>query len=260
MGPVATYPVSSVRMPAILELLKPATWFAPMWAFNCGLVSTAITANSRWDLVLGGILLTGPLVGGASQAINDWFDRHVDAINAPARPIPSGRLRGRTGLYVALMLTVLSLGVARLLGPWVLFAASLGLALAWAYSAPPFRLKRNAWVGNSVVSVCYVGLPWVTGAAVMGGGSAPSWRLSLVAALYSIGAVGVMTLKDTKSVEGDRQMGIRSMSVQYGEFNAVAMSCFFMAFAQLVVVGLLVAWDTLSAPAASSRSGSCSSA
>ena len=109
----ATYPASSLRMPAILELLKPATWLPPMWAFVCGLHSTTGIASARWSYMLAGLLLTGPLVCGMSQAVNDWFDREGDAINAPARPIPSGRLPGRTGLYIAIVWTVLSLFVAR---------------------------------------------------------------------------------------------------------------------------------------------------
>ena len=43
------------------------------------------------------------MVCATSQAVNDWFDRHVDAINEPNRPIPSGRIPGRWGLYIALI-------------------------------------------------------------------------------------------------------------------------------------------------------------
>ena len=117
-----------------------------------------------------GVVLAGPMVCGTSQAVNDWFDRHVDAINEPNRPIPSGRLPGRTGLYIAIGWTVLSLLVAAPLGPWGFGAAVVGLALAWAYSAPPLRLKRNGWWGNTACAACYEGLPWITGAAVMTGG------------------------------------------------------------------------------------------
>ena len=73
---------------------------------------------------------------------------------------------GRWGLYVAIGWTGLSLALpgARPLG---IRRAVAGLALAWAYSAPPFRLKRNGWWGNAAVGPCYEGLPWFTGAAVM---------------------------------------------------------------------------------------------
>jgi chlorophyll/bacteriochlorophyll a synthase len=128
-------------------------------------------------LVVVGILLAGPLVCATSQAVNDWFDRHVDAINEPHRPIPSGRMPGRWGLYIAIAWTVLSLlAWGALLGPWGFAAAALGLLLAWAYSAPPLRLKRNGWWGNAACGLSYEGLAWITGAAVMAGGAMPEAR------------------------------------------------------------------------------------
>ena len=227
---------------AVLELLKPVTWFPPMWAFGCGVVSSGEPIAGRWPLVLAGVTLAGPLVCGTSQAVNDWFDRRVDAINEPNRPIPSGRVPGRWGLAVAIVWTLLSLVVAASLGTWVFWAAALGLAMAWAYSAPPLRLKRNGWWGNAAVAVSYEGLAWVTGAALLIGGMLPDWRILLIAALYSAGAHGIMTINDFKSIEGDRRMGIRSLPVQLGVDGAAWSVCLFMAIPQVVVVALLLTW------------------
>ncbi|MBS0558538.1 MAG: chlorophyll synthase ChlG [Proteobacteria bacterium] len=226
---------------AYVELLKPITWFAPMWAFGCGVVSGGGASPSGWLGVAAGIALAGPLVCGTSQAANDWFDRHVDAINEPDRPIPSGRVPGRGGLYLAIGWTLLSALVAAALGPFVLAASVIGLALAWAYSAPPVRLKMNGWWGNSAVAVCYEGLPWVTGAAVVQG-SLPSAHVFAIAALYSIGAHGIMTLNDFKSVLGDSSQGIRTLPVQLGVVRAGHVACLFMSIPQVVVVALLFAW------------------
>jgi chlorophyll synthase len=239
--PIASGGIARGGMPAALELLKPITWFAPMWAFGCGVVSSGLPLGDRWGVLVLGILLAGPLVCGTSQAANDWFDRHVDAINEPARPIPSGRMPGRSGLYVALGWTLLSLLVATALGAWGFGAAIVGLALAWAYSAPPLRLKLNGWWGNAACAACYEGLPWITGAAVMAA-ARPDWRIMLCAALYSLGAHGIMTLNDFKSVEGDRHMGIGSLPVRLGVERAARLACAVMAAPQVVVVALLLAW------------------
>lgn len=233
---------------AVIELLKPITWFAPMWAFVCGVVSVHPPGGPpgvkevHWLVAIVGVLLAGPLVCATSQAVNDWFDRHVDAINEPGRPIPSGRMPGRWGLYIALAWTGLSLLVAAALGLWVFCAALIGLALAWGYSAPPVRLKQNGWWGNAAVALCYEGLPWITGAAIMAAGALPDARIILVAALYSMGAHGIMTLNDFKSVEGDRRLGIGSLPVRLGVTNAGRVACFVMAFAQAVVIALLLIW------------------
>ncbi|MFZ5690081.1 MAG: chlorophyll synthase ChlG, partial [Pseudomonadota bacterium] len=227
---------------ALLELLKPITWFPPMWAYGCGVVSSGLAVTDRWPYVIAGILLAGPMVCGTSQAVNDWFDRHVDAINEPDRPIPSGRVPGHWGLYIAVAWTVLSLLLATVLGLWGFAAAVVGLALAWAYSAPPLRLKQNGWWGNSAVAGCYEGLPWFTGAAVMAA-AFPDWRIVLLAALYSIGAHGIMTLNDFKSIEGDKRMGIASLPVQLGAGGAARLACVVMAVPQFAVVAILSSWD-----------------
>lgn len=228
-------------LPAFLELLKPITWFAPMWAFGCGVVSAGVPLGERWLVIIAGIILAGPLLCAMSQAVNDWYDRHVDAINEPNRPIPSGRVPGRWGLYIAIGWTVLSLLVAALLGPWVFGAAVLGTILAWLYSAPPFRLKQNGWLGNSAVGVSYVGLPWFTGAAVMAA-AFPDWRIVTLALLYSIGAHGIMTLNDFKSVDGDRQMGVRSLPAVLGTDAAARLACWVMTVPQVGVIVLLLLW------------------
>ncbi len=227
---------------AVIELFKPITWFPPMWAFGCGVIASGAPVADRWPVVVVGVLLAGPLVCATSQAVNDWFDRHVDAINEPQRPIPSGRMPGRWGLGLAIGWTGVSLAVASLLGPWGFGAAVVGLLLAWAYSAPPLRLKENGWWGNAACGICYEGLAWATGAAVMAGGSMPSGRSLLLAALYSGGAHGIMTLNDFKSVEGDRRMGVGSLPVRLGVQPAARVACWIMSLAQLLVVLALVHW------------------
>jgi chlorophyll synthase len=232
----------SIQWRAAFELLKPITWFAPMWAFACGAVSSGASPDGRWFIIIAGIILAGPLVCATSQAVNDWFDRHVDAINEPQRPIPSGRLPGRTGLYIAIAWTLLSLAIAPLLGPWGFAAAAIGLLLAWAYSAPPLRLKRNGWWGNTAVAICYEGLPWITGATVLAAGALPDSKSLALALLYSFGAHGIMTLNDFKSVEGDRQWNIASLPVQLGVDRAARLACLVMALPQGLVIGLLYYW------------------
>jgi chlorophyll/bacteriochlorophyll a synthase len=189
------------RVPALADvvaLLKPITWFPPMWAFLCGAVSSGAPLGSRWALIGLGVVLTGPMVCGASQAVNDWFDRHVDAINEPHRPIPSGRVPGRWGFFVAVIGSLVSLLMAAAMDPLVFAATLLALACGWAYSAPPLRLKTNGWVGPGVVAFSYEGLSWFTGAALLAG-TMPGPEILVILTLYSVGAHGIMTLNDFKA-------------------------------------------------------------
>jgi chlorophyll synthase len=235
---------------ALARLLKPVTWFPPMWAFGCGVVASGGSASRNWPLVAAGLLVTGPLVCGASQAVNDWFDRDVDALNEPARPIPSGAVPGRSGLYFAVAWTALSLAVGAVLGPVGLAAVALALALGWAYSAPPLRLKQNGWWGNAAVALAYEGLAWVTGAALLAGGQPIPGASLLFAALYSAGAHGIMTLNDFKSIEGDTIMGVGSLPVRLGVRGAALVACGAIAGAQLLAVAALVGFGQVGHAAA----------
>ncbi|MBC2771942.1 chlorophyll synthase ChlG [Rhizobium sp. AQ_MP] len=232
--PAASYP----SLGAVVQLLKPITWFPPMWAFACGAVASGAAIGDRWFAVALGVLLAGPLLCGTSQAVNDWFDRHVDAINEPHRVIPSGRMPGQWGLGIAIAMSALSMAVAALLGPLVFAAAFLGLLLAWGYSAPPFRFKQNGWLGNGVVGLSYETLPWIT-AATAALGHAPSSGSVLIALLYGIGAHGILTLNDFKSIKGDLQMGVDTLPVLHGARNAARIACLVMAIPQAAVVLLL---------------------
>jgi chlorophyll synthase len=124
----------------------------------------------------------------------------------------------------------------------VLISAMIGAALAWAYSAPPLRLKENGWWGNAACGFSYEGLAWITGGAVMLGGALPSDASIALALLYSIGAHGIMTLNDFKSIKGDSQMGVRSLPVMLGADRAAQAACAIMAAPQLIVIGLVFSW------------------
>ncbi len=247
-----TIALPSRRIPRprdVLELLKPVTWFPPMWAFMCGVVSSGVPLfdhawvpiADRWGFLVAGMLLAGPLVCGNSQAINDWFDRDVDAINEPQRPIPSGRIAGRWGLYIAIGGSILSLIVGWAINPVVFAATVLGVFLAWIYSAPPIRAKANGWWGPGVCAAAYEGLTWFTGAAVMVGGL-PDAKILAVLGLYAAGAHGIMVLNDFKAVEGDAVSNVRSLPVQLGVRRAALVACFTMAIPQIIVAWLLAHW------------------
>lgn len=237
----AAYSATVPQWRAVLTLIKPITWFPPMWAYLCGIVAAGTALGPSWALALLGIVLAGPLVCGMSQAANDWCDRFVDAVNEPNRPIPSGRIPGRWGLYIALAMSALSLMVGWFLGPWGFGATALGVAAAWAYSAEPVRLKRSGWWGPLLVALCYEGLPWITGVVVLTQ-AAPSLPVVAIAMLYALGAHGIMTLNDFKALEGDRLHGVRSLPVMLGPDLAAKVAGFTMAAAQIGVVGFLLAW------------------
>ena len=235
---------STPSLISLLELIKPVTWFPPMWAFLCGVVSVGAFNSNNTILILAGLLLAGPLVCGMSQAVNDWCDRHVDAINQPERPIPSGRVSAGWGFFTGITMSAISILFAYYLGSLIFFATIIGVLAAWLYSLEPIRLKRSAIFGPGVVAICYEGLPWFTGAAIFTI-SLPNKEVLIVLSLYALGAHGIMTMNDFKATKGDKLLGINSLPVILGRKPATLVACLIMLFPQLIVMSLFYFWESL---------------
>jgi chlorophyll synthase len=235
---------STPSLISLLELIKPVTWFPPMWAFLCGVVSVGALNSNNTILILAGLLLAGPLVCGMSQAVNDWCDRHVDAINQPERPIPSGRVSAGWGFFTGITMSAISILFAYYLGSLIFFATIIGVSAAWLYSLEPIRLKRSAIFGPGVVAICYEGLPWFTGAAIFTI-SLPNKEVLIVLSLYALGAHGIMTMNDFKATKGDKLLGINSLPVILGRKPATLVACLIMLFPQLIVMSLFYFWGSL---------------
>ena len=239
-----THFTSTPSLISLLELIKPVTWFPPMWAFLCGVVSVGALNSNNTILILSGLLLAGPLVCGMSQAVNDWCDRHVDAINQPERPIPSGRVSAGWGFFTGIIMSATSIIFAYYLGSLIFFATIIGVLAAWLYSLEPIRLKRSAIFGPGIVAICYEGLPWFTGAAIFTI-SLPDNEVLIVLTLYALGAHGRMTMNDFKATKGDKLLGINSLPVILGRKPATLVACLIMLFPQLIVMSLFYFWESL---------------
>jgi chlorophyll synthase len=226
---------------SLRSFAKPGTWFAPMWAIMVGSVAAPA---SHWDLpsigrVLLAMLMAGPLLCAFSQVVNDHFDRDVDRINEPDRPSAADRMGGRTVAIVAVVLALLALAIAFALGRLVGELAIVGILLALAYSTPPLRLKaRNGWYANAACAFAYEGFAWVAGAAAFGGLTVGS---IVLASLFSLGAHGLMTLNDFKSLAGDRVLGLRSLPVMLGPRRALSAALVFIDLFQLLAVCYVLA-------------------
>lgn len=225
-----------------LMLMKPVTWFGPMWAFLCGAVASGATS---WHIahigqILLGVVLAGPVLCGVSQIINDYFDRDIDAINEPHRLIPSGLVSVPQIIITIFCLLAIGIALGFYFGPSVSLYAAIGLLLAIFYSAPPIRAKQNGWIGNTLVAISYEGLAWMAGHAAFATLTSGSILLAL---LYSFGAHGIMTINDYKGMDGDRKSGINTIPVLYGPKRAAWLTVIVMNLAQVAVISAFVFWQ-----------------
>lgn len=224
-----------------LGLMKPVTWFGPMWAFLCGSIASGATSWSLPDMgrILLGVILAGPVLCGFSQVVNDYFDREVDALNEPNRLIPSGLVSTNQVIITISALLLLGTGLGLILGQSVALFVAVGLVFAVTYSAPPIRAKRNGWVGNALVAISYEGLAWTAGHLAFAPLTTPS---ILMAAFYSFGTHGIMSINDYKSIAGDKLSGIRTIPVLLGPVRAARLIVFTMDLAQLGVIAAFLFW------------------
>lgn len=237
-------PVENIsKLTLIIRFLKPVTWIPVMWSFLCGAVASGVFG---WKEIIGikfflAMLLTGPLASGTCQMLNDYFDRDLDEINEPNRPIPGGAISLKNATILIALWSVLSVITGYLIHPLIGFYVVIGIVNAHLYSANPIKLKKRLWAGNIIVAVSYLIIPWIAGEIAYN----PTVTLSslqpslIVAALFTLSSTGTMTINDFKSMEGDRQVGIRTLPVVFGETKAALLAAVLINAGQLLASGYL---------------------
>ncbi len=230
-----------------LQLMKPVTWIPLIWGVLCG---AAASGRFHWTLPevaasIACMVMSGPLLAGYTQTINDYYDREIDAINEPYRPIPSGAIPlGQVKAQIWILLLA-GLAVAYGLDLWaghrtpVVFLLALGGSLvSFIYSAPPLKLKQNGWLGNYALGASYIALPWWAGQALFG---QLTWTTALLTLAYSLAGLGIAVVNDFKSIEGDRALGLASLPVVFGAQRASWISAAMINLFQLAMVAVLIA-------------------
>ena len=229
-----------------LQLMKPVTWIPLIWGVICG---AAASGHFQWTFQdslasLACMVMSGPLLAGFTQTINDYYDRDIDAINEPYRPIPSGAIALWQVKVQIWLLLLAGLAAAWGLDRWaqhdrpiLLLLALGGSFMSFIYSAPPLKLKQNGWLGNYALGASYIALPWWAGQALFG---ELSWATAALTLAYSLAGLGIAVVNDFKSVEGDKALGLQSLPVVFGVKKASWISAAMIDLFQIAMVVALV--------------------
>jgi chlorophyll/bacteriochlorophyll a synthase len=205
-----------------LQLMKPITWIPLIWGVVCGAASSGEFTWSIENVLKSALcmLMSGPFLTGYTQTINEYYDREIDAVNEPYRPIPSGAIPLPQVITQIWVLFLGGIGVAYILDratnhdfPIMTCLAIGGSLVAYIYSAPPLKLKQNGWLGTYALGASYIALPWWAGHALFGH---LNWEVVTLTLFYSLAGLGIAIVNDFKSVEGDRQFGLKSLPVIFG--------------------------------------------
>ena len=226
---------------ALVRLIRPINCVMMGLAVIVGaaLADRGILVQQLPNLLLG--FSTGFFLTGATMAVNDYYDREIDAINEPKRPIPSGTIAPREVLSFALTLTVVGFLAAIATNWQCLILAAASWAVFVLYTT---KGKRTGFLGNLMVSTC-IAVPFVYGGFVVGEGLAPVAGIFVAIVFFS--NTGREVTKGIVDLEGDREKNIRTVAVLHGEkkaaFVAAALHIFAISFTPVPwFLGIVFFW------------------
>jgi len=200
---------------------------------GASLVSTlSLTIN----LLLG--FVTSFSLTAASMTINDYYDRQIDAINEPNRPIPKGDVSPKEALIFAAALTTIGLVAAFKTNLPSLVVAVTALIISLTYIT---KGKRTGLPGNLLVSATVV-IPFIYGGLTVG--QIETSTLLFVAIAF-LSNTGREITKGIVDVEGDQSHKIKTVAVAYGERTA-ATAAAVLAFSAVCLSPLPWLWGLVS--------------
>jgi geranylgeranylglycerol-phosphate geranylgeranyltransferase len=229
------------KLQGLIRLMRPVNCVLMGFAVFVGIVLAGQNlSNIAWLNVAFGFL-TGFALTGASMAINDYYDRAIDAINEPLRPIPSGLVIPREALLLATILSVIGFVFAVLVSGWCLIVA----VIAWVIFTTYITVgKRTGLPGNFLVSAC-VGAPFIYGSVLAKDYVVLNvWFFVMMAFLANTGREITKGIVD---VEGDKTGNVKTLAVRYGDKAAAIVAVIFFVSAVALtplplVLGLVSVW------------------
>jgi geranylgeranylglycerol-phosphate geranylgeranyltransferase len=229
------------KLGGFIRLMRPINCTMMGSAVFVGAILAASQLGSlNWLNILFGFL-TGFTFCAAAMVINDYYDRKIDAINEPQRPIPSGIIKPNEALAFVGALAAVGFVFAGLVSILCFVVAAASLAITATYITVG---KRSGLPGNFLVSIC-VAIPFIYGSLTAIG--TVGLNVVLFASMAFLSNTGREITKGIVDVKGDRAEGVKTLAVRIGEKNAAVAAVVFFAFAVVLTpvtwfLGLVGVW------------------
>ncbi len=213
-----------MALPWFIRILRPVNAAMAGIASLLGVVVATGTIPPQSLLLVPVVVL----ITGAGNAVNDYYDRDIDAVNRPDRPLPRGEVTPAGALRYSAVLFVAAILLAIFVTPECLAIAVVNSLVLVVYAR---NLKGLPLVGNLAVG-------YLSGSIFLFGGA----FAGLEGLLLNLPVAGVtflcMTsrevLKDAEDIEGDRIGGARTLPMITGVGKAVKFS-FLLALAAVIL-------------------------
>jgi len=230
------------KFEAHLRIMRPINCLMMGFAVVVGAAIARLSASANFPVSnLAYAFVTGFALTAGSMVVNDYYDREIDAINEPHRPIPSGLVSPRGALVFALILAVMGFAAAYVTGISSLVIAAISWVLFTTYTTVG---KRSGLPGNLLVSTC-VATPFIYGSVVISGGI--DVNVLIFVSMVFLSNTGREIAKGIVDVEGDAKQGIKTLAVRFGSRRAAIAAALFNVSATLlspipVLSGLVSLW------------------
>ena len=207
---------------ALIESMRPITsLLALSGAFVGGIVADA-PFNSI-PLILSSIVVF--LAIGGSMSFNDYYDREIDIISHPKRPIPSKRITAKESLYFSYFVFAIALIISLFIN-WICFGILVfSLIALYAYEV---YFKNIGLIGNFLVAFLS-SITFTFGGAAVGKPFA-SILLSMITFFLFFGRE---ILKDVQDVKGDL-ISRKTLPMKIGEKKAAIIGSFMLLIALFI--------------------------
>lgn len=229
------------KLGGFIRLMRPVNCTMMGFAVLVGAVlATPQLGSLNWFNILFGFL-TGFTFCAAAMVINDYYDRKIDAVNEPQRPIPSGTIKPNEALIFVVVLSAVGFIFAGFVSTLCFVVAAVSLVITATYITVG---KRSGLLGNFLVSIC-VAIPFIYGSitAVQSVGL----NVVLFASMAFLSNTGREITKGIVDVKGDSAEGVKTLAVRFGERNAAVAAVAFYIFAVALtpvtwILGLVGIW------------------
>jgi geranylgeranylglycerol-phosphate geranylgeranyltransferase len=224
------------KINGILRLIRPLNCIMMGFAVIVG-AFLVVPFKTPINLFMG--FITSFTLTAASMAINDYYDREIDAINEPHRPIPQGEITPKEAIISALILTIIGFAATLSTNPPItLVIAAIAYIISITYIT---KGKGTGLPGNFLVSASVV-IPFIYGGFTVGNVEIP---IFLFAAIAFLSNTGREITKGIVDIEGDKSHNIKTIAVTYGKKTAAAVATMFSLLA-VILSPLPWLWELVS--------------
>ena len=225
-----------------MRIIRPVNCLMMGFAVIVGAVIATSTVPGSFrapNLVCG--FVTGFTLTAGSMAVNDYYDREIDATNEPNRPIPSGLVKPKEAVGFAVILAVVGFAAAYVTGVFSLAVAVISWVVFTTYTTVG---KRSGLPGNFLVSIC-VAIPFVYGSIVVT--DVIATNVLIFVSMVFLSNTGREITKGIADVEGDTKQNVKTLAVRFGSGAASIAASLFNIWATLlspipVLLGLVSLW------------------